>query len=751
MDISLIHAGLAAGAALAALPVILHLFMKQQPKHVIFPALRLIRERQKRSRKKLRIKNWLLLLARMALLALMALALARPRLFSQTSLGDQEVPTALGLVFDTSLSMGYKEQEKTRLDEAKARALDILKKTHDASQVFVVDSAEPGVPVSLSPAAARKRVQGLALRSSNRPLNAAVGQAYAAIADCDKSRYEVYILTDLARSAWDNTRPVEGLDKLKKLSTKIKTKVASYVLRLTPRDLADVAVVEAKPSASVAIQGETVEIRALVRNLGPAVKRVVELWFDEPAPEQADPKGEKAERKKDKKDQKSVEIPANGEVEVKFKTPKLDPSLALYQGEVKISSGLDHLEFDDTRYFTFKVQPALEVLVVSDRADDARFVAFALDPNPESLPSGAPRPYKVEVIKAADFAVKARERLKDLSCVFLNNVQKLSEDDWGRLNGYVHEGGSVVIGIGDRSDPENYNGPTASQLVPGPLGGVKHPESPTTFGNISDATHPLFSSYPKELAAVLAQVPVYRYRQVAPPQGARTLLSFADGAPALIERTFKGPKTGHVLLWTTPLSRVPDPKSSAAWNEFPEPLVGWSFYDLMTRTVPYLAGTSSEELIYEAGRDVVLPLDLAHRYKNYIVQGPDKRMSDRQSPPASNDTLLIVAPQPPGQWTVSASGPEGTGARLGFSVNPPLAETEFAPLEPHDLDALFGKGNYAVANDAESQKVITDKIRIGHEMFPWLMFLILILVTAENLLANTFYREKTPGPAVAAS
>ena len=51
MEMSLIHAGLAAGAALAALPVILHLFMRQTPKHIIFPALRLIRERQKQSKK----------------------------------------------------------------------------------------------------------------------------------------------------------------------------------------------------------------------------------------------------------------------------------------------------------------------------------------------------------------------------------------------------------------------------------------------------------------------------------------------------------------------------------------------------------------------------------------------------------------------------------------------------------------------------------------------------------------------------
>src|SRR6516164_8903137 len=133
MEMSLMHAGLAAGAALAALPVILHLFMKQKPKHVVFPALRLIRERQKRSKKRLRIKNWLLLLARMALLALMALALARPTIVPQASVGDQDVPTAIGLVFDTSLSMGYKERHKTRLDEAKERALEIVTKTSSSS------------------------------------------------------------------------------------------------------------------------------------------------------------------------------------------------------------------------------------------------------------------------------------------------------------------------------------------------------------------------------------------------------------------------------------------------------------------------------------------------------------------------------------------------------------------------------------------------------------------------------------------
>src|ERR1700722_9768863 len=185
MEMSMMHAGLPAGAALAALPMILHLFMRQTPKHVIFPALRLIKERQKQSKKRMRIKNWLLLLARMALVALMAFALARPSLYSQVPLGAESQPTALGLVFDTSLSMKYKDKDKTRLEEAKERAREIVSKLPDSSLVFVVDSSEPGV-TGLSPAAALKRIDGLTTHGVSRQLNVAMGEAYDAVAACER-------------------------------------------------------------------------------------------------------------------------------------------------------------------------------------------------------------------------------------------------------------------------------------------------------------------------------------------------------------------------------------------------------------------------------------------------------------------------------------------------------------------------------------------------------------------------------------
>lgn len=722
MDISLINAGLAGGMALAAVPVILHLFMKQKPKRVIFPALRLIRERQKRSRKKLKVKNWLLLLARMALLALMALALARPRIFSQTSVGAENAPTAMALVIDTSLSMGYKQPDKTRLDLAKEEAIKLLDKTPSSSAIFVIDSAEPTAPPPLAPNAAKKRIEGLTIRPVNRPLNTAVGQAYTAVSGSDKPRHEVYVLTDLARSAWDMDRPAEGLET----AAKDKSGVRTFVLRLTPKDVTDVAVTEARPTADVVTEGEPLEVVAKVRSLGPATTRVAELRLD----------GQM-------KDKKPIDIPANGEVTVRFLVPKVDATNRLHQGKVQLTGAGDPMEFDDARYFTFTVQPAPTVLVVSDVPDDSRFIIDAIDPDPAVLTPGTPRPFRAEMVSTEKFPDKSENLSKKYRCIFLNNVSRLGETEWGRLNGYVREGGGLVIGLGRRTSVENYATPTAAQVLPATLEKPQTANPPTSFSEVADFSHPLFNRYSKEISAMLGQVPVSKFWLVKPMEGARTLVSYADKSPALVERIFKGSRTGRVLLWTTPLSRRAETTNPDGWNEFPE--VGWSFWFLMNQSVSYVTGTTEESLNFDAGKDVILPIDPTRRFKNYTVQDPDRKSSDRLTAPDNSAEIVVVAPQQLGNWSVKASGSEGNGTVLGFSVNPPVTETQFVPLEKGDLDHIFGEKKYALAEERSQIKDILIQSRIGSELFPWLMMAIMVVVALEGVLANRFYKEAGTG------
>ena len=730
MTITLLHAGLAAGAALAALPVILHLFMKQKPKHIIFPALRLIRERQKRAKKQLKIKNWLLLAARMLLLILMALALAQPSINSESSvLGTGEVATALALVVDTSLSMDYTEQGKDRLAEAKLRAAEILKKSTEDTEVFVIDSADPVKPAPLTPASALKRVDGLTLRAANRPLNAALVQAHQVVGESKLARREVYVLTDLTASSWELTsaRTTEAIEKVAATKAGVKT----YVLRLTPREVRNQAIVAAEPSSITPSEGEPVEITATIRSTGPdAVEKVAEFYLD----------GEK-----NKRDQKVVKLPANGEEVVSFTTSsKLAPGL--HQGMIRLSGIPDAMKFDDVRYFTFHAQPASKILVVADTRTDAEFVEKALAPSSagpggEGAPVGGdPAPaatFKVDRLSRGRFGERSAASLKEYACIFLLNLDRLGATDWGRLRTYVGEGGGLIVAPGDRADLAGYSGPAAEAVLPGQLDG-KPVAKATTFGK-ADLAHPLFNRYPRQIDAALAGVPVYRHWAMKPVEASRVLLKYGDGTPALAERIFKGARTGRVLLWTTPLSRRAQPTEPGAWNELPQ---SWAFLEILLETVPYLAGTAGEKLNYEAGEDASLVLDPAHRASNYSVQGPDPKLTERLSVPAASDILALGVPSKEGQWKVEGQATDGTKLKLGFSVNPPATESQVVPLKPEDLAGLFGgKDRYQVADDPAGLERAQSKGRFGFELFPLVMLMILGLVTAENLLANKFHRD----------
>src|SRR5687767_5932952 len=114
------------GLLLAALPVVLHFFVRKKPKTLLFPAFRFLVQKQRSNTRNLRLKHLLLLLLRIALIVLVCLALARPRLFHESLGLSRERPVAMVLVFDTSPSMEYKSRNETRLDLAKKRCLELL-------------------------------------------------------------------------------------------------------------------------------------------------------------------------------------------------------------------------------------------------------------------------------------------------------------------------------------------------------------------------------------------------------------------------------------------------------------------------------------------------------------------------------------------------------------------------------------------------------------------------------------------------
>src|SRR5436305_4694891 len=156
------HPILLVGAALVGLPIILHLIMKQEPRRLPFPAFRFLKQRLKTNQRKLRLRHFILLALRMLLIALFCLTLYQPSLQSEGLINIHgEQPVAVVLVIDTSPSMGYSAGEKTRLEDARRRALELLDGLPDRSRVAVVDTADLSGDWSQSVTDARRRLNEL--------------------------------------------------------------------------------------------------------------------------------------------------------------------------------------------------------------------------------------------------------------------------------------------------------------------------------------------------------------------------------------------------------------------------------------------------------------------------------------------------------------------------------------------------------------------------------------------------------------
>ncbi|MBY0231063.1 MAG: BatA domain-containing protein, partial [Gemmataceae bacterium] len=71
-----LHPYLLAGLAACAVPVALHLLMRQKPKRLVFPAFRFLLQKKNANQRRMKLQNLLLMLLRVAVLAFLVLALA---------------------------------------------------------------------------------------------------------------------------------------------------------------------------------------------------------------------------------------------------------------------------------------------------------------------------------------------------------------------------------------------------------------------------------------------------------------------------------------------------------------------------------------------------------------------------------------------------------------------------------------------------------------------------------------------------
>jgi len=804
---TILHPALLIGLALVAVPVILHLLMRAKPKKLVFPALRLLQNRKKSNSRRMRLRHLGLLLLRMAVLAALVFAVARPRVpsadyaltaadwlrlaavggvcaalyfgglawfgrqrlpthelawrksylragsgllalmglivafllpyrervwASMTQPGvavDESLPVTAVLLFDTSLSMEYLQESRTRLDVAREIAQRHLGGLPRGSRVAICDSASDApIRFQTDLSVAIKRVAGLATAAVARPIDDRLLAAVDAHLDDqqqlesldkdplepgDTTVREVYIFTDLTLAGWRR----EPLVRLKESLTALPS-LGLYFIDVGAPEPTNVGITSLNLVEQSVPLGSELIVRAGVEGAGAALgDKTLELYLQNDAGKlvkQGAPQ--------------TVSVELGGAALTQFSLRA--QTRPLLQGEVRLMAS-DPLTFDDVRRFTVAVHPPAEILLSADFPDDAIYVVESLAP--AGLVQAGRAPFKCRVITPAQLA---KEKLEKYSVVCLLNVSDPREAGWRALATYVQTGGSVFIALGDRVSHPAYLTEAARQILPGELS-APLAFRPPEFFDLQNLSHPLLKRFDDWGAAGLKSEPILRYWRVDPTRDTEVIARYTDPrqGPALIEKALG---QGRVLMLTTSLDR-------RNWNDLP--VAGWEFVGLVDQIMTYMGRGSLGIYNYIAGEEPRLPIDPAVPVSRYLLRKPGQQQLQGDVPPGVSQIIIRDADQLGNYRVLPAEAPAKFEA--GFTINADGNESNLTRMTPADLDERLGKDRHSIARDIEKLRRNVQAGRQGHEMFPFVVLLLLAAFLGEHLVANRFYDSDSPQSAPA--
>lgn len=720
MGLSFLTPLLLGGAALVAVPLVLHLIMRRKPVPHEFPALRFLRERAVANRRRLRLSHVLLLLLRMAALVLLATALARPVLRGAGWLAEGEGPVAAAFVFDTAPRMALREANQTRLERAGALARVLLGKLPAGSKVAVIDTAGGAATFSPTAAAAAARIERLAATPGAVPLPATIAEARRLLAGADLTRRELYVFTDCSHGAWDNAAPQP--EPAAGDPAVLYVDVGATAPQNFALDAVDL-------SGERVSAGTALAVTVSASRVGPEATRpvAVEIRGDD---------GEYVRR-----GVKPVAWSAATPVQVDFDVAGLGPGTR--QGRVLIE-GSDDLDADDVRYFTVEIGAPARVIVAAPKpaARTAALLVQAIAP--AALAKTGRARFEPEVIDVAALDTVSWDAAQG---IVLLDPPPLPPQTWEALERWVAGGRGLVAWLGPAAGTaERFNSEASRRVLGGEIVRVWRSRE----GNyLAPATldHPVLAAFRRVGDAVPWQdYPVARHwefradsagpavdgNEAEEGSTAAVVAAYRNGLPAIVERRIG---SGTVVLVTTPVSQAAtDPD---AWSTLATGFEPWPFVILANETLLHAVDTSDSRNVL-AGTPAVLHIERRDVPAAFV------------STPAGDDfpaavdqkrgTITVTATQLPGNYAVRAGGEVG-GIAKGFSVNLPPAATDFARVPGDTLAAVLGAGHRLARTEDELVRDVNLE-RVGTELFPWMIVLAALAMAADWIVANRFYAPR---------
>ena len=786
-----LNASMMIGGLLIAVPFLIHLAMRRKPTVELFPALRFVRKKQVTNKRTLRFKQWLLLLLRSLLLAILVFALAGPSadrlvagnwviigtvsllillvavvliaavaeqvsrsmvvlitivlllltgfdgLFVYSTLtndesvlvGDEDAAVAAVLIFDNSPRMGYQQNDQTRLAAGQFIGDWLVRQLPNNSQIAVVDLAAQPHVFSQDINSAVHAIEQLQITYTPELLQTAIRSALELISTSELTRHEIYLFTDLAQSAWE-TIPE---------SLSVALRAADVELFLVDVGLEqpdNVALGIAKLSGAVLTQHGSIDLIVNVQSIGHATQRTVTLKLENPDPTLPVITDGELQTPTTTKLAEQVVVFAASDVPIaqvlSFSLSSLTPGE--HHGSLTLT-GVDGLAIDDVRYFTVSVRPAWNILVVAPPDVPTRFFTEAIAPASERQMGHSP--YRVKIVRNHNLI---SEELAAYTGVVFIDPAPLPKDLQQQLSEYVASGGSLGLFLGHNMELSTAN--AHADLIGGTL--TRQWRADTgNFLEIRDGQHRSLRSFQTMPSSVpWAQFPIMRYWHLENlGVQTQTVMQFSQTRhPALTQRNHG---KGIVLTLLTPISEPAQIVGRTSWNELVSGDDNWPYFLLINGIAETLVSTGESRFNYLAGETVHINNSTSTYPDRYQLFTPDADVQDTR---VLAETIQIPFTQRPGAYRLK--GIQDGPIVRGFSVNVPEQYSDLERLTPVALQRHLNGIDFQVARSRHEIEFGVRQRRVGQEFYPLLLILFATVFFLEHLMCNRFYGQQQATPPI---
>ena len=764
---------LALGAGLAIGPIIIHLLNRRRYRIIDWAAAEFLLESFKKTKRRIRLEQLLLLAMRVAGVGLMGVALARP------FVPDQSLAALLGtqaradhvIILDDSYSMAQvlgSGSVFARARNAMVQLTDrvqaedtfaVLLSSRIADESIAIQNPKSKIqnsnstlhaprstsflfsPGHLTDRVAFKRdATALAPSDFSTDLVPSLQAALDIFASSSNPEKRLYILTDCRRRDWtdENGRRVRGL--LEKLDKKV---ARAFLMDFGAADAANLSITEFTCAEKHVVQNLRARFHATIANRGtqpalnvPVTFRAGDVALPPRILDRLGP-GESA----------TLDFSYVFRFAQHANTPTLQHSIST---SASVTLPADALAPDNAAYLAFEVRDGMSTLIVNGAPDpepylnETDYLVAALDPGGKGLGGWRPTVITDRELPAAQF--------DKFDLVALANVTAIPQSKITELETYVRNGGGLCIFLGNRLDRASYNNALfkdGAGLLPGKLGvmeGDPNNAEKSVRMKIEPGAHPLQAALGGELAALLAGVHVRAFIPIAADVRGRTpsatepdrlltsaatsvLASFTDRAssPALVERRYGN---GRVLVFTS--------TANARWHDWP---ANPSYPVFVQELFNFLSRTSTQDRAARVGAPIERPVEPQFIDGSVTLKTPryPEQPAVRLTPRPVGEQMRVSFADTGRAGVYELALENGGSQRVDrFARNVDPAEGDLAKADPAVIAAALGDAPVKLMPNLATAELDLREQSRGKEFWKYALIALLAVLAVEQTLARRF-------------